>query len=286
MAGRDHDWAAAVAAAKAAGKRAPCVELAATDPLYILYTSGTTGVAQGRGARQRRPYGRAAMVDGAIFGVGRDDTFWAGSDIGWVVGHSYIVYAPLLHGCASVLYEGKPVGTPDAGAFWRVIEDYERRRVLHRADRVSRGAARRSRGRSSEEIFDRLAARAVPGRRARRSRHRRLGRAHLAFPVIDHWWQTETGWPIVANPVGLGLLPVKRGSPTVPMPGYEIDVVDDAARPVADGTMGSIVIKLPLPPGALPTLYRQDARMAKPTSRNFPATTRPPTPASGTPTAI
>jgi propionyl-CoA synthetase len=187
-----------------------------------------------------------------------------------VVGHSYIVYAPLLHGCTSVLYEGKPVGTPDAGAFWRVIEEYDVAafftaptafRAVRRED--PEGAFFKKYSHRSLRALFLAGERADPDTVAWAERM-------LGVPVVDHWWQTETGWPIVGNPVGLGLLPIKRGSPTVPMPGYEIDVVDEAARPLPAGTMGSIVIKLPLPPGALPTLYCDDARMISSYLTEFP----------------
>ena len=207
----------------------------------------------------------------AIYDVKPGETFWTASDIGWVVGHSYIVYGPLLHGCASVLYEGKPIGTPDAGAFWRVIEDYQGRRLLHRADRPCARCARRTRRRSFSR--NTTSARCAPcswPASAPIPDTVAWAEKVLGVPVVDHWWQTETGWPIVANPVGLGMLPIKLGSPTVPMPGYEVDVVDEAAQPLPTGTMGSIVIKLPLPPGCLPTLYRQDERMRESYLKEFP----------------
>jgi propionyl-CoA synthetase len=268
--GRDYDWAQTFDAAKAAGKRAPCVTLAATDPLYILYTSGTTGVPKGV-VRDIGGYMVAlkwSMEN--LYGVKPGETFWTASDIGWVVGHSYIVYAPLLHGATSVLYEGKPIGTPDAGAFWRVIQDYgvvafftapTAFRAVRREDPV--GAYLKKYPTPSLRTLFLAGERADPDTVA-------WAEQVLGVPVVDHWWQTETGWPIVANPVGLGLLPVKRGSPTVPMPGWEVDVVDDAAKSVPAGTMGSIVIKLPLPPGALPTLYAQDARMVESYLAEFP----------------
>jgi propionyl-CoA synthetase len=254
-AGRDHDWADTIGAAKALGKRAACVELAATDPLYILYTSGTTGVPKGVVRDNGGHMVALKWSMSNLYGVKPGETFWTASDIGWVVGHSYIVYAPLLHGCTSVLYEGKPVGTPDAGAFWRVIEDYQVA-AFFTAPTAFRAVRRDDPDGAFFKKYSLRSLRALflAGERADPDTVAWAERM-LGVPVIDHWWQTETGWGIVANPVGLGLLPIKRGSPTVPMPGYEVDVVDDAARPVAVGAMGSIVIKLPLPPGALPTLY-------------------------------
>ncbi len=267
---RDHDWTSLVEAAKAAGKRAPCADLAATDPLYILYTSGTTGVPKGV-VRDIGGYIVALKWSmSAIYNVKPGDTYWAASDIGWVVGHSYIVYAPLLHGCASVLYEGKPIGTPDAGAFWRVIQDYKVKafftaptafRAVRKED--PQAALLKNYDISSMHTLFLAGERADPDTVA-------WAEKALGVPVVDHWWQTETGWAIAANPVGLGILPIKLGSPTVPMPGYEMEVVDEACHPVPAGTMGSIVVKLPLPPGCLPTLYRQDERMRESYLKEFP----------------
>jgi propionyl-CoA synthetase len=268
--GRDHDWASLIAAAKAEGARAPCADLAATDPLYILYTSGTTGAPKGV-VRDIGGYLVALKwTMWAIYGVQPGETFWAASDIGWVVGHSYIVYGPLLHGCSTVLYEGKPVGTPDAGAFWRVIEDYQvaafftaptALRAVRKED--PQAALLKSYAIRSLRTLFLAGERADPDTVA-------WAETILGIPVVDHWWQTETGWAIAANPVGLGILPIKRGSPSVPMPGYVVEVVDEAAKPVATGSMGSIVIKLPLPPGSLPTLYRQDERMRESYLKEFP----------------
>ena len=267
---RDHDWASLAAAASAAGKTAECVELAATDPLYILYTSGTTGVPKGV-VRDIGGYLVAlAWTMTNLYDVKPGETWWTASDIGWVVGHSYIVYGPLLHGCASVLYEGKPVGTPDSGAFWRVIEEYE---VV--AFFTAPTALRAVRKEDPEALllkkYDLSHFRTLflAGERADPETVIWAERI-LDRPVIDHWWQTETGWAIAGNPVGLGIMPVKRGSPTVAMPGYQVDIVDEGCHPVKTGEMGSIVIKLPLPPGCLPTLYRQDERMVDSYLKDFP----------------
>ncbi len=270
VAGRDHDWAALVAAARAAGKRAPCVELAATDPLYILYTSGTTGAPKGV-VRDIGGYLVALKWSMSnLYGVAPGETYWSASDIGWVVGHSYVVYAPLLHGCATVLYEGKPIGTPDAGAYWRVIEEYKvvaffTAPTAFRAVRKEDPQAKLLR----PEAIASLRTLFLAGERADPETVAWAEQV-LQRPVVDHWWQTETGWAIAGNPVGLGLLPVKRGSLAAPMPGYAVEVVDEACHPAPAGTMGSIVIKLPLPPGCLPTLYRQDARMRESYLADFP----------------
>jgi propionyl-CoA synthetase len=267
---RDHDWTSLVEAAKAAGKRAPCADLAATDPLYILYTSGTTGVPKGV-VRDIGGYIVALKWSmSAIYNVKPGDTYWAGSDIGWVVGHSYIVYGPLLHGCASVLYEGKPIGTPDAGAFWRVIQDY-RVAAFFTAPTALRAVRKEDPQAALLKAYDITSMHTLflAGERADPDTVAWAEKV-LGVPVVDHWWQTETGWAIAANPVGLGILPIKLGSPTVPMPGYIVDVVDDACHPVPTGEMGSIVVKLPLPPGCLPTLYRQDDRMRESYLKEFP----------------
>ena len=267
---RDRDWTTLVDATKAAGRRAPCADLAATDPLYILYTSGTTGTPKGV-VRDIGGYMVALKWSmSAVFAVEPGETFWAGSDIGWVVGHSYIVYGPLVQGCASVLYEGKPIGTPDAGAYWRVIEDY-RVAAFFTAPTGLRAVRKEDPEAKLLETYDisSLHTLFLAGERADPDTVAWAEKV-LGVPVIDNWWQTETGWPIAANPVGLGMLPVKRGSPSVPMPGYDVHVVDEAAKPVPPGTMGSIVLKLPLPPGCLPTLYRQDERMRESYLREFP----------------
>ena len=267
---RDRDWTTLVDAAKAAGKRAPCADLAATDPLYILYTSGTTGTPKGV-VRDIGGYLVALKWSmSAIYDVKPDETFWTGSDIGWVVGHSYIVYGPLLQGCASVLYEGKPIGTPDAGAYWRVIEDYKVS-AFFTAPTGLRAVRKEDPQAKLIKNYDITSLRTLflAGERADPDTVAWAQKV-LGVPVVDHWWQTETGWPIAANPVGLGILPIKLGSPSVPMPGYDVHVVDDAAKPLPAGTMGSLVIKLPLPPGCLPTLYRQDERMRESYLNEFP----------------
>jgi propionyl-CoA synthetase len=267
---RDHDWTVLVDAARAAGRRAPCADLAATDPLYILYTSGTTGTPKGV-VRDIGGYLVALKWSmSAIYDVKPGETFWTGSDIGWVVGHSYIVYGPLLQGCSSVLYEGKPIGTPDAGAYWRVIQEYKVS-AFFTAPTGLRAVRKEDPEAKLVRSYDISALRTLflAGERADPDTVAWAQKV-LGVPVVDHWWQTETGWPIVANPVGLGILPIKLGSPSVPMPGYDVRVVDDATKPVAVGTMGSIVIKLPLPPGCLPTLYRQDERMRESYLNEFP----------------
>ena len=258
VAGRDLDWSEQCAAAAAAGRGADCAAMSATDPLYILYTSGTTGKPKGvvRDTGGHLVALRWSMEN--LYGVKPGEVFWCASDIGWVVGHSYIVYAPLILGATSLVYEGKPVGTPDPGAFWRVIEEHKAVALFTaptalRAIKKEDPDATFLKGRDLSHFRTLFLAgeRADPDTVA-------WARDTLGVPVVDHWWQTETGWAIAGNPVGLGLLPFKDGSPTVPMPGYDLQIVDEAARPVPAGKMGSIVIKLPLPPGCLPTLWQQD----------------------------
>ena len=235
--------------------------LNATDPLYILYTSGTTGIPKGV---VRDNGGHMVALKWTMwhhYGIRPGEVFWAASDVGWVVGHSYIVYAPLLHGATTVLFEGKPVGTPDPGTFWRVIAEHKVAalftaptafRAIRKEDPEAKHLARYS--------LTGFRALFLAGERADPDTVQWAERV-LHVPVLDHWWQTETGWVMVGNPMGLGLLPVKHGSPTVPMPGFAVSVVDEAGQPAETGKMGSVVVKLPLPPGALPTLWRQDRRM-------------------------
>ncbi|HEX2725206.1 MAG TPA: propionyl-CoA synthetase [Beijerinckiaceae bacterium] len=270
VAGRDRDWQDTVDAARAAGKAADCVPVAATDPLYILYTSGTTGRPKGI---VRDNGGHMVALKWSMknfYGIEPGEVFWTASDVGWVVGHSYIVYAPLLHGCTSVLYEGKPVGTPDAGAFWRVIAEHGAA-AMFTAPTAFRAIKKEDPQGTHPRQHDLSKFRALflAGERADPDTVK-WAEGILGVPVIDHWWQTETGWPIAGNPLGLGMLPVKYGSPTVPMPGYDVVIVDDAGKPAAHGAMGSIVVKLPLPPGCLPTLWNADARFLESYLAAFP----------------
>jgi propionyl-CoA synthetase len=261
--GRDHDWAGLVNSARARGVSAPCARIKATDPLYILYTSGTTGQPKGV---VRDTGGHMVALNWTmqnLYGVKPGEVFWAASDVGWVVGHSYIVYAPLLAGCSSVLYEGKPVGTPDAGAFWRVIAEHKVV-ALFTAPTAFRAIKKEDPEGKLVADYDLKHFRTVvlAGERADPETIKWAERT-LKVPVIDHWWQTETGWAICANPVGLGQLPVKYGSPTVPMPGYDLKALDEKGKPVPRGTPGTLAVKLPLPPGALPTLWSNDERFRK-----------------------
>ena len=254
--GRDLDWRDVLAGAEPA----PCVPVAATDPLYILYTSGTTGLPKGI---VRDNGGHAVALRwsmDAIYDTQPGEVFWAASDVGWVVGHSYIVYAPLLTGCTTVLYEGKPVGTPDPGAFWRVIAEHGVKTLF-----CAPTAFRAIKKEDPEGLC--LAGHDLSGFRYLFLAGERLdpdtyhwASRLLGVPVIDHWWQTETGWPIASNCAGLGLLPVKPGSPTKPVPGYDVRIVDERGREVGPGEEGAVVIRLPLPPGTLPTLWEADER--------------------------
>jgi propionyl-CoA synthetase len=253
---RDLDWHDLTAAAEPA----ECVTVSATDPLYILYTSGTTAKPKGV-VRDNGGHAVALTWSMAnIYDVGPGDVWWTASDVGWVVGHSYIVYAPLLVGATTVLYEGKPVGTPDAGAFWRVISEY--------AVQAMFTAPTAFRAVKKEDPTGRLlSAYDVSSLRTLFLAGERLdpdtwvwATERLGVPVIDHWWQTETGWPIAANLRGLEPMAIKPGSPTVPVPGYDVRVLDPSGAEVPRGTEGAICIKLPLPPGTLPTLWGDDER--------------------------
>jgi propionyl-CoA synthetase len=264
--GRDLDWHAFQYGVEPVA----CVPVEGNHPAYILYTSGTTGAPKGV---VRPTAGHIVALNwtmGAVYGVGVGDVFWAASDVGWVVGHSYICYAPLIAGCTTVVFEGKPVGTPDAGTFWRVIAEHGVKsfftaptaiRAVKRDDPKAELMAKYN--------LSGLQALFLAGERADPDTIEWARRA-LNVPVIDHWWQTETGWPIAANPLGLGLLPVKLGSPSVPMPGYDVQVLDEGGHPVPPGTLGAIAVKLPLPPGTLPTLWNAEDRFRKSYLTHFP----------------
>jgi propionyl-CoA synthetase len=234
--------------------------VAATDPLYILYTSGTTGKPKGIVRDNGGHLVAMRWTMSAIYGISPGETFWAASDVGWVVGHSYITYGPLITGCTTVLYEGKPVGTPDPGAFWRVIAEHGVK-VLFTAPTAIRAIRKEDPQGRLRANYDLKGFRALflAGERADPETVR-WSEEILDVPVIDHWWQTETGWSIAANPLGLGILPVKHGSPTVPMPGYDLKILDTEGGEVAAGEMGEIALKLPLPPGAAVTLWNANDR--------------------------
>ncbi len=250
----EYDWDELLAASDPAD----CVSVEATDPLYILYTSGTTGLPKGV---VRDNGGHAVAMRWSlenVYGVKPGETFWAASDIGWVVGHSYIVYAPLIGGATTILYEGKPVGTPDPGAFWRVVQEH-RVDVLFTAPTALRAIRREDPDGVFLRKYDRSSLRTLflAGERADPPTIE-WAEQQLRIPVIDHWWQTETGWAIAANCLGIETLPVKKGSPARAVPGYDVRCLDPAGRQVAAGETGALCVKLPLPPGCLPTLWRND----------------------------
>jgi len=259
MSERDVDWNDAISSAHPAD----CVPLRATDPLYILYTSGTTGLPKGV---VRDNGGHAVALRWSmenIYDTHPGEVFWAASDIGWVVGHSYIVYAPLLTGCTTILYEGKPVGTPDAGAFWRVISEHQVKTLFTAptAFRVIRKEDPEGRQLSRYDVSC-LRYLFLAGERLDPETYRWADEL-LRIPVIDHWWQTETGWPIAANLRGVEPMPVKPGSPTVPVPGYDVRILDEGGREASAGQQGAIVIRLPMPPGTLRTLWQDDERFVE-----------------------
>jgi len=258
--GRDFDYKQVVETAIANGAKQPCVAVAATDPLYILYTSGTTGEPKGVVRDNGGHMVALKWTMDAVYGIKPGEVWWAASDVGWVVGHSYIVYGPLLHGATSILFEGKPVGTPDAGTFWRIIEEHKVA-AMFTAPTAFRAIKKEDPKGEHVKKYDRSSFRTLflAGERAD-SDTIKWAEAKLNVPVIDHWWQTESGWPIVCNPIGLGQLPVKYGSPAVVLPGYEVEVLDDDGQPLTNNTLGNIVLKMPLPPGCLPTLWNADDR--------------------------
>lgn len=268
--GRDLDYRQAVNKAISEGRGSECVAVEATDPLYILYTSGTTGQPKGV---VRDNGGHMVALKWTMehhYGVKPGEVFWAASDVGWVVGHSYICYGPLLHGATTVVFEGKPIGTPDAGAFWRVIQDHNvvalftaptAFRAIRKADPTG-DLIKRYNLSQFRTLF-------LAGERSDPATIE-WAQEKLERPVIDHWWQTETGWPMSGNPVGLGAFPVKPGSPGKPMPGYDVRVLDDDGNQVTPGTLGNIVCKLPLPPSGFPTLWNAPERFISSYMAEYP----------------
>lgn len=264
--GHDIDWAEAVKTAKPA----PCARMKSTDPLYILYTSGTTGLPKGV---VRDNGGHAVALKWSmkhIYGVEPGDVFWAASDVGWVVGHSYIIYAPLLYGCTTVFYEGKPVGTPDPGAFWRVISEHNVK-VLFTAPTAFRAIKKEDPKGEYLKKYDlsKFKYLFLAGERLDPDTYH-WASDMLQKPVIDHWWQTETGWAIAANFMGLETFPVKAGSPTKPCPGYHVEILDSDGKALPKGSEGIVAIKLPLPPGTLPTLWKNDEKYKESYLEMFP----------------
>jgi propionyl-CoA synthetase len=264
--GRDVEWSEALAGAEPA----PCVSLAATDPLYIIYTSGTTGQPKGI---VRDNGGHAVALAWSmknIYDVDPGEVYWAASDIGWTVGHSYTVYAPLFHGCTTVLYEGKPVGTPDAGAFWRVIEQHGVC-TLFTAPTAFRAIRQQDPDGEHIDRYDLSGFRALflAGERCD-PETLRWAEEQLRVPVIDHYWQTETGWPVVANCIGIERLPVVAGSPTKPVPGWDVRVLGEDGSECRPGEIGALAFRLPIPPGSSPTLWNADDRFRETYLSTFP----------------
>ena len=264
--GRDVDWAEAMRSAEPHD----CVPVAATDPLYILYTSGTTGQPKGV---VRDNGGHAVVLKWTmkhIYGVEPGEVYWAASDVGWVVGHSYICYAPLLNGNTTIVYEGKPVGTPDAGAFWRVLSEHGVS-VLFTAPTAFRAIKQQDPDGALIGNYDlgRFRTLFLAGERLDPDTLR-WAQSKLVVPVIDHWWQTETGWSICANCIGIEELPIKEGSPTKAVPGMNVQALDDSGMPVRPGEIGALVVKLPLPPGTLPTLWNAEQRFREAYFTQFP----------------
>ncbi len=266
IAGRDIDWATAIKDVKPHD----CVPVAATDPLYILYTSGTTGIPKGVVRDNGGHMVALKWSMKAIYNMDAGDVYWAASDVGWVVGHSYIVYGPLLKGCTTIFYEGKPVGTPDAGAFWRVISQHKVK-ALFTAPTAFRAIKREDPEGKLIKNYD-ISSFATLFLAGERSDPDTLKWAenNIKVPVIDHWWQTETGWAIAANCMGLHHYPVVYGSPTKPVPGWDVQVVNPENEQVKAGEIGALVVKLPLPPGSLPTLWNNDEGYIKSYLEEFP----------------
>ncbi|MCB1328261.1 MAG: propionyl-CoA synthetase [Maritimibacter sp.] len=263
--GRDVDWAEVEAA-----DPVDCLPVEGNHPAYILYTSGTTGQPKGV---IRHTGGHLVALNWTmknIYNVAPGDVFWAASDVGWVVGHSYICYAPLVYGATTIVFEGKPVGTPDAGTFWRVISEHDVKSFFT-APTAFRAVKREDPTGEFVKKYDLSGLRAVflAGERADPDTIV-WAQKQLEVPVIDHWWQTETGYAIAANPLGIEELPVKLGSPSVPMPGYDVQILDEGGHEVEPGTLGAIAIKLPLPPGTLPTLWNAEDRFKKSYLRTYP----------------
>lgn len=249
---------------------ADCVPVEGNHPAYVLYTSGTTGQPKGV---IRHTAGQLVALNWTmknIYGIDPGDVFWAASDVGWVVGHSYICYAPLIAGATTIVFEGKPVGTPDAGTFWRVIQNH-RVKSFFTAPTAIRAVKREDPNGELIKDYNLSSLQAVflAGERADPDTIQWL-EDQLDLPVIDHWWQTETGWAIAANPFGIEPMPVKKGSPSVAMPGYDVQILDEGGQPVAPGTLGAIAIRLPLPPGTLPTLWNAEDRFRKSYLDHFP----------------
>ncbi|KZX58747.1 propionyl-CoA synthetase [Halioglobus sp. HI00S01] len=266
IAGRDVDWTQEMADARAV----PCTPVAANDPLYVLYTSGTTGQPKGVVRDTGGSIVALKWSMKAIYDVEPGDVYWAASDVGWVVGHSYIVYGPLFSGCTTVIYEGKPVGTPDPGAFWRVIEDYQVK-VLFTAPTAFRAIKKEDPAGSYLEQYNVSSLRSLflAGERCDPSTLA-WAQQQLKVPVIDHWWQTETGWPICANCLGIEALPIVPGSPARPVPGYDVQVLDGNGEQVSAGEIGALVVKSPLPPGTFTTLWQAEERYQRAYFARYP----------------
>ncbi len=266
IAGRDHDWHGF----QHGVEPAECVPVSGDHPAYVLYTSGTTGQPKGV---IRPTAGHLVALNWTmknIYNVDPGEVFWAASDVGWVVGHSYICYAPLIHGNTTVVFEGKPVGTPEAGTFWRVISEHNVRSFFT-APTAFRAIKREDPKGAFRTKYDLTCLRALYLAGERADPDTIIWAQNLLkVPVIDHWWQTETGWPIAANPMGLDPLPVKIGSPSVAMPGWDVQILDEAGHPMPAGELGAIAVKLPLPPGTLPTLWNAEDRYRKSYLSHFP----------------